>query len=201
MRVLVTTLVLALMGAMPPATPLPTNAPSTAPAGEDAATPRPPSGARMGYIAPTARTWLTQPVLDRYAQFISRSFADAEAITIVAVPTANGQSTADASLCRSEKLSGFVQPHAQWRVTRTSVSVQSGFVVSDCVGEIFFEGEELRSDARHLDVLPQFQMDSLQPGATRDVIGDFQKYVRAHATAWNRLLQNGSITAAPSPAP
>ncbi len=134
------------------------------------------------------------------ASYLQR-LSDTVGVSVVTVPTLHGEIAANAELCRSLQLSGFVLPHAQWHLNYTVVSVDSGLVISDCYGNIFYDAGASRSTARDGNSLPQFQLDQVQAAATDELVRTFSKYERKHASAWNAMLRTGSITGAPQTAP
>jgi hypothetical protein len=70
-----------------------------------------PPVARFGYIAPTAREPVWQPILDRYASEIEQGFAQTIPASVVAVTAAQTRD-GSAKACRALDISGFVEPHA-----------------------------------------------------------------------------------------
>jgi len=148
---------------------------------------------RLGYIAPTARTELTQPVLDRYAKDIQTRFASAEAVSTVPIPTIRGESVAGTTACSLLQLSGYIEPHRHWHVTASTVSVDAELVVSDCNGNVFYQGTSSSSAARDPKLVPQAQLDTVQNDAATKLLADFAAYRTTHQADWTLLLRTGSF--------
>jgi hypothetical protein len=157
--------------------------------------------ARLGFVAPTARRELTQPVLDRYAQDVRERVSGAVAVAIVPIPVDDGKSLANLATCRLLQLSGFFAPHRHWQVTDTSVVVDASFTISDCYGNLFFAGRSSRTEKRDQNAVPQAQVDAAQAAATADLMARFTRYKHVHQAAWDLMIGTGSVTGSPPSSP
>lgn len=155
--------------------------------------PMPSAFARLGYVAPRARTPLTQPVLDRYASDIKQRLSQALAMPIVSLPMMGGQPLADASVCRQLRLSGFLAPHTNWYVSADSVTATETLVIRDCNGNMFYENDSSQSEKRNMQTVPQMQVDALEAKISSELLQNFLVYIRLHGSTWNLLLRTGSI--------
>jgi hypothetical protein len=153
-----------------------------------------PPVARFGYVAPTSRESIWQPVLDRYASDIEQRFAQTISASIITVTPAE---TRDGSVkaCQALGISGFVEPHAHWSTTQTEVSVEAELVVRDCNGNLYYQGSARRTAIRDNTMLPQSQIDEVQGFAATALLQEFEAYRAAHAPAWAQLLNGGLIPA------
>ena len=165
--------------------------PTTAPAA--------PSAARLGYIAPTANKPLMQPVLDRYSNDIRQRLAEATSISIVPITAISGESFPSLATCQRLQLSGFIEPHRHWRMSASSVTIDAGFSITDCYGNVFYLGRTVRTDQRDDDMIPQTQLDAVEAKATSELLRKFQEYKRIHESAWDSLISKGSLSATTRP--
>lgn len=149
---------------------------------------------RLGYVSPTARTLLTQPVLDRYANDIQTRLAHAISASILPMPTARGASVASASMCQLLHLSGFVEPHARWQITSSSVIAATELVITDCDGNMFYNGHSSIVNKRDDTLSPQAQIDAAQDTASTELLHKFQAYKAVHEPQWNLLIHTGSMS-------
>jgi hypothetical protein len=153
-----------------------------------------PPVARFGYVAPTAREAIWQPILDRYASEIEQRFAQTIPASVVAVTAAQTRD-GSAKACRALDISGFVEPHAHWRTTQAEVSVEAELVVRDCNGNLYYQGSARRTSIRDNTMLPQTEIDEVQGFAATALLKQFEAYREAHVPAWEQLLNGGLIPA------
>jgi hypothetical protein len=145
---------------------------------------------KFGYIMPPARSPLTQPALDRYANDLRSRIATGNSLDFVSL--AGGREAASPENCKKYDVVAFFEPGRRWHLDKDSVEVHAMLRVTGCDGTVFYDADIQRQFDRDSTEEPQQQIDAATAEASTALAKNFEKFRLAHVAEWNKLLADSA---------